>query len=384
VGVATVGGGGTAGIVVPGVELAEEIGRGAGTSVFRAVRQGREYAVKVLRSPGDEQQATSFRREAALLASLDHPGLNRVYEVGEAGGRPYLIMDLIHGRTLTQVLMEERLSEARVLGVATEVADALTVAHRAGLVHRDVKPDNIMVSGDGDGDGDGRVRVIDLGLAGRAVDVVSDVAVGTFLYSAPEQTGALRRAVDGRADLYSLGVVVFECLAGSPPFTAADAGALIQMHLATPPPDLRLLRPDVAPALIAIVAKLLAKDPDDRYQSARSLLADLSRIVAGVRESFPLDTSEVIGGTDSVLVGRDDCVRTLLDRWHRAVGGHGGLAVIQGPPGTGKSRLAREVAAAALASGRLVLHGKSGIDDAVPLAPLRDEPDADRSAGRGG
>ena len=365
-GVAAVGGGGTAGIVVPGVELAEEIGRGAGTSVFRAVRQGREYAVKVLRSPGDERQATSFRREAALLASLDHPGLNRVYEVGEAGGRPYLIMDLIRGRTLAQVLVQERLSEARVLGVAVEVADALTVAHRAGLVHRDLKPDNIMVSDDG------RVHVIDLGLAGRAVEVVADAAVGTFLYSAPEQTGALRRAVDGRADLYSLGVVVFECLAGSPPFTAADAGALIQMHLATPPPDLRLLRPDIAPALIAVVAKLVAKDPDDRYQSARGLLADLSRISAGERDGFPLGTGEVIGGTDSQLVGRDEPARTLLDRWHRAVGGHGGLAVIQGPPGTGKSRLAREVAAAALASGRLVLHGKSGIDDAVPLAPLRD------------
>jgi diguanylate cyclase (GGDEF)-like protein len=364
VGVAAVGGGGTAGIVVPGVELAEEIGRGAGTAVYRAVREGREYAVKILRSPGDDRPAVRFRREAALLASLHHPGLARVHDVGEVGGRPYLIMDLIDGRTLTQVLREESLDEARVLAMAGEVADALTVAHRAGLVHRDIKPDNIMVTRDGG------VRVIDLGLAGRTVDAVADAAVGTFLYSAPEQTGALRRAVDGRADLYALGVVMFECLTGAPPFRAADVGALIHMHLAATPPDPRHVRPDLAPALAQVVGKLLAKDPDDRYQSARGLRADLARIAAGERDGFPLDTGD--GGADSDLVGQDDLVHTLVQRWRRTVGGHGGLVMLEGPAGSGKSRLAREVAAAASAAGRLVLHGKSGVDDAVPLAPLRD------------
>src|SRR5213078_4816787 len=130
-------------------------------------------------------------------------------------------------------------------------------------------------------------RLIDFGLVARGGRRHDQVA-GTLLYSAPEQTGMLRRPVDGRADLYALGVVLFECLAGELPFRAGDAGELIQMHLAVPAPDVRSVRPDVSAALAAVVDALLAKDPDDRYQSGDGLRADLLRVADGQREAFTL------------------------------------------------------------------------------------------------
>ena len=140
---------------VPGVRLAGELGRGAYTVVYRAERAGRYYALKVLRGPGSPRETVLLRREAALLASLDHPGLTRVYEVGEADGQPYLIMDLVEGQSLAQVLREAgRLDEVRVATLGAHVAAALAAAHRAGMVHRDVKPGNIMVAADGKHPGD--------------------------------------------------------------------------------------------------------------------------------------------------------------------------------------------------------------------------------------
>ena len=190
--------------IVPGVELVSELGRGAGSVVYLARRDGRDYAVKLVRALGSEADTVAFRREAALLASMDHSALARIHELGRTGDTPYLIMDLIEGRSLTAVLADGVLAETEAVDLVAQVAGALSVAHRAGLVHRDVKPDNIMIRPDG------RVCLIDFGLATRAGVDAADTAVGTFVYSAPEQTGMLRRVVDGRADLYSLGVVLFE------------------------------------------------------------------------------------------------------------------------------------------------------------------------------
>jgi tRNA A-37 threonylcarbamoyl transferase component Bud32 len=356
------------GFDVPGVGLGAELGRGASTVVFRAVREDHEYAIKILNAAGDAAEAAAFRREAAMLAGLDDPGLIAVHEVGDAGGRPYLIMDLVEGRSLESLLQEGSAADVRdvrwVARMGLEVAGALAVAHRAGLVHRDVKPDNIMVRTDG------RAQLIDFGLATRSGAAI-DAAVGTFRYSAPEQSGMLHRAVDGRADLYGLGVVLFECLAGHAPFHAEDVGELIRLHLSAPVPDL----PDVAPSIAAVVAKLMAKDPDDRYQSARGLAADLSRIAAGEREVFRLGGDDTAGGSDSELVGRADLLARLGRQWRRALtptgSARGGLIVVVGAPGIGKSRLVRELTGTARAEDHLVLHGTSAEDDAVPLGPLR-------------
>ncbi|HEU5107048.1 MAG TPA: serine/threonine-protein kinase, partial [Micromonosporaceae bacterium] len=265
--------------VVEGVSVLGELGRGAQSVVYRVSRGGAEFAMKVLRSAhgGDDRAVTAFRREAALLALAGHDGLARVHEVGVADDRPFLIMDLVDGGELTGVLRGGPLPEERIISIGVEIADVLAAVHRVGLVHRDVKPHNILLQPDG------RARLIDLGLAARSASgVTGDPAAGagTLMYSAPEQVGTLKRPVDGRSDLYSLGVVLYECAAGRPPFVAADAGDLLRMHATTPPPDLAAVRPDLSPGLVAVVDKLLEKDPDDRYATCTGLLADLRALAA--------------------------------------------------------------------------------------------------------
>src|SRR5690242_20712539 len=169
-----------------GIEVVGLLGRGAGAAVYRVRRHGVAYALKLLMHPdGDDREGSAFQREAGLLARVDHPGVPRVYHVGEVGGRPYMIMELFDGRPLATLLEQGPLDETTLVRVATDVAAALAAAHRAGLVHRDVKPGNIVVMPDGG------VRVIDFGLAARGSAPIDDEAVvaGTFEYSAPEQTG---------------------------------------------------------------------------------------------------------------------------------------------------------------------------------------------------
>jgi eukaryotic-like serine/threonine-protein kinase len=353
-------------VAVPGVRIGAELGRGARSVVYRVSHGGQDFALKTLLTPARPDEIAAFAREAALLASVVHPGLVRIHEVGETAGRPYLIMDLVEGRPLSQVLGAETLADFVVADIGAQVADALAAAHAAGLVHRDVKPGNILV------EPGGRVRLIDFGLATRGGDRLDDVAVGTFTYRPPEQTGALRRPVDGRADLYALGVVLFECLAGAPPFTTSDTGELIRLHLNTVPPDVRTPRPDAAPALAAAVARLLAKDPDDRYQGAAALRSDLVRLASGERD-FAL-TAPVAGAhaPAAALVGRDAELSDLTDRWRDAVAGRGGAAMVTGPAGVGKSRLARELGVLARSGGHLVLHGRGTAGEPVPLGPLRE------------
>jgi tetratricopeptide (TPR) repeat protein len=353
----------------PDVDVVEELGRGAGTVVYRVRRQGVEYALKLLTSPeADADRAlAAVRREAALLGCVDHPLLPRIFEVGRVDAGPYLILELIEGGSLSRSLRAGRFDEARTLRLAIDVVGPLAAAHRAGLVHRDVKPDNVMITPDG------TARLIDFGLAAR--DGAQDGAVaGTFVYSAPEQTGMLKRPVDGRSDLYALGALLYECLTGAPPFTSDDAGDLIRLHATAPVPDVRAARPEVSPAFAAVISKLLAKDPDDRYQSGGSLLGDLERLRAEPGAVFEVGVGSgrrlEVRGQDT-LVGRAGELGELTSRWRRARARRGGVVLIQGPPGGGKSRLAGELTRLVRTDGQLVLHGKCAPEDPVPLAPLR-------------
>jgi tRNA A-37 threonylcarbamoyl transferase component Bud32 len=351
-------------------EVLEELGRGAETVVYRAGRDGAEYALKLLQPSSRRARGMrDFRREAALLACVDHPGVIEVHEVGTVDGRPYLVTSLADGQRLSTTIASGPLSNDRIVGIGIDIADALAAAHQVGVVHRDLKPDNIIVPGTG------RVRLIDFSLAGRA-DLARGLtrAAGTFTYAAPEQVGALDRPIDARADLYALGGVLFACATGRPPFVSGDVGELLRMHATAPAPDLRALRPELSPALAAIVAALLAKDPDDRYQSAQALLADLRRLAGG---ASPTDLAPHIDdpvahlGLTTPLVGRDTELAVLVERWQEARSGEGGVALVRGGPGVGKSRLARQLAATVAGAGDLVLVGKCLADQPMPLGPLR-------------
>lgn len=357
---------------IPGIELLEEIGRGAHTVVYLARKDERRLAVKMLReSDGREDDALRFRREAALLACMQHPALPGILEIGDYRGRPYLVMDYIEGRTLAQVLLDGPLPQEAVVRIGRSLAGALAAVHARGFVHRDVKPENVVILPDG------AARLLDFGLATRIREegTPEGEVAGTFRYSAPEQTGMLKRPVDGRSDLYALGAVLFECAAGRPPFVARDVGELVRQHAVRAPPDLAELRPDVSPVLARIVARLLAKDPDDRYQAGRGLLADLERI--GELESAGADA--VLGSWDGAqaifetpVVGCDLELDLLGECWRAATEGHGGAVLIEGPAGYGKSRTLRHVADEVRGGEALVLQARSTRGDPTPFGPLRD------------
>ncbi|WP_249998711.1 diguanylate cyclase [Actinoplanes sp. M2I2] len=345
-------------------EMISQLGRGAETVVYRVRRHGDEYTLKVL-SSSERDTLTAVRREAALLGSVGHPLLPRVFEVGESVAGPYLVLEYVEGVPLSQVLRGGPLDEGTAVRLAVDLLGPLAAAHRAGLVHRDIKPDNVIIEPSGAG------RLIDFGMAARGGAHDGGV-VGTLSYSAPEQTGMLKRPVDGRSDLYALGVLLYESLTGELPYQARDAGELIRSHAIAPIPDVRAHRPGLSPTLAAVVATLMAKDPDDRYQSGDSLLSDLHRLAGDPAATFPVaaDRGSRPAGP-ALLVGRDEEVITLANRWLRARSGTGGAVIVEGPAGAGKTRLVRELTNAVAIDGDLVLYGKCVPDDPVPLAPLR-------------
>jgi len=351
-------------------EVISELGRGADTVVYRVRRRGVDYALKALTSPSGQALA-AVRREAALLGSVGHPLLPRIFEVGQAPTGPYLILEYIDGFPLSQTLRRGRLDEHAAVRLAIDLVEPLAAAHRAGLVHRDVKPDNVIV------EPVGTSRLIDFGLAARG-GAHDDRVAGTLLYSAPEQTGMLKRPIDGRSDLYAVGVLLYECVTGEVPYATKDAGELIRLHARAPVPDARALCPQLTATMAAIIATLMAKDPDDRYQSGESLLSDLRMLAARPGVPFPVAAGAVAAGRHGVqpfdpqrLVGRDQEVVTLAHRWLRARDGGGGAVLVQGPAGAGKTRLVRELTNAVASDGDLILYGKCVADDPVPLAPLR-------------
>ena len=300
------------------LDIIGELGRGAQAVVYRVRHQGAEFALKLLHDSADgNQAAAAFRRQAGLVACVAHPGVTQVYEVGDVNERPYLVMDLADGWALNRLLEAGPMTPDRAVSLGVEIAGALAAAHRVGVVHRDVKPQNIVVSGDG------QARLIDFGLAIQpAGQVALDAVAGTVAYAAPEQTGMLKRPVDGRADLYALGVVLFECLTGQRPFDAADPGELIRLHIAAPAPEIRKLRPEVPQTLADLVAKLLAKDPDDRYQTGDGLLADLRRISRDPDEDFVLAGHDrLAGAARRPLIGRRGELGRLAELWGRVTAG---------------------------------------------------------------
>ena len=364
----------TPAITIPDLDVGAEIGRGARTVVHRAQRGDRTVAVKIAAfDPGVGDAAARFRREAAVLASVRHHALPAVLEVGEAEGRPYLVLEYVDGVTLARRIAEEALNEAEAAQVGRTLASALAEVHRHGLVHRDVKPENIVV------DRTGRAHLVDLGLAGLTAAGAGGAFSGSLLYSAPEQSGVLRRPVDGRADLYSLGCVLYECVARRPPFEESAANDLLQRHATGQAPSLAELGVDVSPAFAAIVDKLIRKDPDDRYLSATGLLADLEQIET-LNQLFAAGEPLMLGQRDASpdapeeprLVGRDVELRKLQEAWLAALDGQPQFRLVTGEPGAGKSRLVRELIRHVRGRGGLALVARGTPDPPTPLGAIRE------------
>ncbi len=271
--------------------IERELGRGGMGAVYAAVHTllGRRAAVKVLLAElsRDQAQVQRFFNEARAATAIKHPSIVEIYDFGwAADGSAYIVMELMDGEPLSARLKRiGRLSVAQAATIARQAATALAAAHRAGIVHRDLKPDNVFLVPDAEVAGGERVKLLDFGVAklaapGAASRTTTGAIMGTPRYMSPEQCEGAR-AVDHRTDLYALGCVLFEMVAGRVPFISDGVGGLIGMHLHVPPPRLRELAPAAPAELEAIVARLLAKTPDDRYQTADEVAAALAR-VAGV------------------------------------------------------------------------------------------------------
>ena len=268
-------------------ELLRRIARGGMADVYlaRDASLDRQVAVKVLfpEFANDPSFVERFRREAKAAANLNHPNIVGIYDWGQEQGTYYIVMEYVVGRSMADVLRSTGpLSPDRAAEIASDVAEALSSAHSAGLVHRDIKLGNIIVSDDG------QVKVADFGiataLAQRAGDNLTHIGsvMGTATYFSPEQ--ARGKALDGRSDLYSLGVVLYEMIVGKPPFTADTSTAVAVKHVQERPLPPSMLGVTIAQSLEAIILKLLAKNPANRYPRADDLRADLRRYLDGAHQ----------------------------------------------------------------------------------------------------
>ena len=270
-------------------ELHRQLARGGMADVFlaRDLLLDRPVAVKVLfdEFSDDPNFVERFRREAQRAANLNHPNIVSVYDWGEERGTYFIVMEYVEGRSLAEIIRTGGpLHPDRAAEVASEVAAGLGFAHRNGIVHRDVKPGNVLVAPNG------HVKVADFGiaraLAGAQNEITqAGIVMGTATYLSPEQ--AQGREVDPRSDLYALGVVLYEMLLGRPPFGGDTPVALATQHVQNSPPSLRAAGASIADSLEAVTMKLLAKNPVNRYPTAEDLRSDLRRYREGVHDLRP-------------------------------------------------------------------------------------------------
>jgi beta-lactam-binding protein with PASTA domain len=261
--------------------IKRKLGSGGMADVYLAEDQelGRRVALKLLneRHAADDQFVERFRREAQSAAGLNHPNIVSIFDRGRAEGTYYIAMEYLDGRTLKELLVRNGPTPIPIaIDYARQILGALSFAHRNGIIHRDIKPHNIVVGGDG------RLKVTDFGIARSGASQMTEAGsiVGTAQYLSPEQ--ARGAPVDPRSDLYSLGIVLYEMLTGNVPFTGDTPVEIAMKHLSQIPEPPSKQRPDVPHDLDAVVMRALAKDPDQRYGSTEEMDADLARVARGV------------------------------------------------------------------------------------------------------
>ena len=313
--------------------LDHAIGRGGMGTVYQAhdLLLDRDVAVKVLSARAVESRAR-LQREARAVAKLNHPNIVSVYDAGESAGLPFIVMELVPGDSL-HAHPPQTLDET--LAIARQICAALDHAHAQGIVHRDLKPENVLLTKDG------IAKLMDFGLArssGGSHITQEGAIVGTVLYLAPEQ--ARGQTVDGRSDLYSLGVMLYEFATGQLPFKGDDPIAIISQHLNAPVVPPSSLRSDIPPSFEAIIMKLLAKDPNDRFGSAHEVEEALTRISEGYKPSTASASRHNLPIRLSSFIGREREMAEIKRLLSAAR-----LVSLTGAGGSGKTRLSIQVAA---------------------------------------
>jgi eukaryotic-like serine/threonine-protein kinase len=286
--------------------IVRKLGSGGMADVYLAEDEelGRRIAIKILndRHANDEQFVERFRREAKNAAGLSHPNIVAIYDRGEAEGTYYIAMEYLDGRNLKELVVARGpLPIPDAIDATRQVLAALRFAHRKGVVHRDIKPHNVMA------DADGRLKVTDFGIARAGVSQMTEAGsiIGTAQYLSPEQ--ARGAPVDQRSDLYSIGVVLYEMLTGKTPFSGESPVEIAMKHLSDPPRPPSLARPDISPDLDMVVLRALAKNPDDRFQTAEEMDAELEGVSQGLGV-----TAETADAATMVLSGADAAQTSII------------------------------------------------------------------------
>ncbi|MCC7206332.1 MAG: protein kinase, partial [Anaerolineae bacterium] len=278
-------------------EIVDEIGRGGMATVYRAYQRNvdRYVAVKVIHRAilVDQVSIERFNREGRLIARLEHPHILPVYDYNGQNDPPYIVMRYLAGGTLREIMGQGRLPLREVGQLLAQVASALDYAHRQGVVHRDIKPSNILV------DADGNAFLTDFGIA-RLVEGAEQLtgtgmALGTPGYMSPEQ--GMGAVIDGRADIYSLGVMLYEMLTGAMPYKAETPMGVILKHISDPVPDLVAANPDLPESLNAVVRKAMAKAPDERYGTAMELARAFNAAIGPSPQATPAQLQSYVAQT---------------------------------------------------------------------------------------
>jgi len=332
------------------------IGRGGMGVVYRAtdLELHRRVAVKLISENSSDDARDRLIREARAAAALNHPHIVAVYDVGEANGLPFFVMELVEGPSLSTT-HPTKLSQIVELGL--QICAGLEHAHANHIVHRDLKPDNVLVSTTGQS-----IKIADLGLAlpGQGARISrAGLVLGTPSYMAPEQ--ALGQEVDARTDLYALGVLLYELTTGRVPFKGDDPLAVVSQHVHAPPVPPRVLRSDVPRAFELLILRLLEKNPAARFQSAAEVAAALRTCLEETAIEGDANAAPAVAILDALsrgrLIGRATELAEARQLWQRALDGQGHAVLLSGEPGAGKTRLARELTIQAAVDGAVVLTG---------------------------
>jgi class 3 adenylate cyclase len=348
------------------------LGEGGRKRVYLAhdTRLDREVAIAVIKTDGlDEDGLKRVQREAQAMGRLgDHPNIVTVFDIGDDNGQPYIVSQYMGGGDLDGLLNDapdRRLTLAEALRIAREVQQGLAHAHGRGIIHRDLKPGNIWLTDDGS------AKIGDFGLAvslDRSRLTMEGMMVGTVAYMAPEQ--ALGRQPDARSDLYSLGCVIYEMVTGRAPFLGDDPVAIISQHINTAPVAPSWHNPDVPRALESLVLRLLAKDPNERPESATAIPDALAAIVTTASTTTPAAQESDVNPLDrlatGVFVGRDKEMDELRAGLEDSLSGRGRLMMLVGEPGIGKTRTSEEFATYARLRNVQVLWGRCYEGEGAP------------------
>jgi ABC-type transport system substrate-binding protein/DNA-binding SARP family transcriptional activator len=357
--------------------LGAELGQGGMATVYRAhdTLLDRDVAVKVLSGAAlDSEGRAHLLREAQAAAGLNHPNIVSVYDAGEVGGAPAIVMELVEGATAPSgaaIVLPASSTWPTIVDVARQICAALAHAHGHGIVHRDLKPENVLLARHREGAGGVTVKLVDFGLARSMASRITTEGkiAGTAHYLAPEL--ALGQPYDGRADLYSLGVMLYEQATGRLPFVADDTLAVISQHVHAPVVPPRVRNAAIPPALDRLIVRLLSKKPEDRPTSAAEVLDLLEAPGFLEGKTLPAEKPSVLERIErGRMVGREREMARAAGLWQQTAAGRGQVLLVAGEPGVGKTRLVRELATQARVLGGKALQGACYAEGGVPYAPF--------------